>query len=93
MTSPNPFDPRVPAVPPAQSASETADPVAPAAAPPRGEVCRYTVFDAYADPARDRDQLVIVTGEPDGTGAVPGFVLGWADAVEASFRPEDLRPA
>ncbi len=84
-------DPRYAQFPGAMAEAALAAPV-PAPAP--GEVCRYTVYDAYADPPRDRDQLVVVTGQPhQDTGAVPGYVLGYAEDVEASFRPEDLRPA
>lgn len=94
----DPFSGQPVAPDPVEGAADPAAEAAPApaaavVAPAPGEVCRYQVYDAYADPARDRDQIVLITGGPDETGAVAGVVLGFADAVEASFRPEDLRPA
>lgn len=66
---------------------EPAAAAVPAKLPPAGTVARYTTYDAYASPARDRDQLVLVTGA-DETG-VRGLVLGYADDA-AAFPPDAL---
>lgn len=75
--------------------------VPPAPAPPAraldtvpavGDVVGYQCHDAYAAPARDRVQLIVVTGhEDDGAGGVRvrGLALGFAEDT-ASFTPDQL---
>ena len=76
-----------------QPAGEPAASSVPAATvPPVGTLARYTTYDPYASPARNRDQLVLVTGhapQADGTIRVLGYVLGWAEDA-AHFLAENL---
>lgn len=82
--------PQIPAAPaPAAPAFAAGD------APSIGSVCLYTSHDPYAQPARDRTQVILVTAlEDDGDGGtrVRGLALGYADAA-ASFTPGQLIPA
>src|SRR5260370_38603482 len=68
-------------------------PAVPDREPPEpGSLARYTSRDDYADPPRDRDQVILVTGYdtgPDGQVTVRGFALGFADQG-AAFHPGRL---
>jgi hypothetical protein len=78
------------ALPPAPPAPPAPVPDVPAP----GTIARYAMYDSYASPARERDQLVLVTGyENAGTPEVrvTGVVLGFADgANQAHFLPGQL---
>jgi hypothetical protein len=79
---------------PAKPAAEKPAPAEPAPALPEvGTLARATHWDAYASPARDRTQLILVTGtetdETDGTSKVRGISLGYEDDAGA-FVPGSL---
>lgn len=93
VTDPAPVE--APPVNPDPAPTQADSPAAasePAPVPPVGSLARYSHWDPYASPARDREQLVLVTSHdtsPDGTVRVRGVVLGYADEL-AAFVPGEL---
>lgn len=84
----------VPQIPPAPVVVP-AEAVAAGQAPAVGSLCLYASHDPYAQPARDRSQVILVTAlEDDGQGGirVRGLAVGYADDA-ASFTADQLARA
>jgi hypothetical protein len=77
--------PEIPPAPPAVPLEE-------GSLPKPGQLAGFPVHDAYATPARNRVQLILITGhEDDGAGGtrLRGLALGYAEDT-ASFTPAQL---
>lgn len=80
-------NPQVPPAPAPAPAAQALDGV-----PAVGDLVGYPCHDAYASPARDRVQVITVTGhEDDGAGGVRirGLALGFTEDT-ASFTADQL---
>jgi hypothetical protein len=90
--TPNTYGEPIPAAaaPPAPAPAEAA-PAAPALPAP-GTLARYTRWDDYARPARERTGVILVTSHEqadDGTPRVRGIDLGYEDEA-GTFDPRSL---